>query len=283
MFKKLKSSLNNLKKSLNISKKLEDKKLKKILDQLEEELINSNIAYSVVEKIIDDIKNSKSNEIKGVLEKSIRDILNFEKKDILLSNNKPTKIMFIGVNGAGKTTTIAKLAKKIKDNKKTCVIAAGDTFRAAAIEQIKQHGDNLKVNVISHDYGSDSTAVAYDAVDHANSKKLDFVLIDTAGRNQSNNDLMNELKKMKNKIKPDFTIMVIDSMVGNDSVEQAKKFDSDIGIDGFIITKMDAEETGGAILSSVYETKKPIFYLGTGQGYNDLEEFDIEKIIKQIL
>ena len=283
MFKKLKSSLNNLKKSLNISKKLEDKKLKKILDQLEDELINSNIAYSVVEKIIDDIKNSKSNEIKDVLEKSIRDILTFEKKDILISKNKPTKIMFIGVNGAGKTTTIAKIAKKIKDNKKTCVIAAGDTFRAAAIEQIKQHGDNLEVNVISHDYGSDSTAVAYDAVDHARSKKLDFVLIDTAGRNQSNNDLMNELKKMKNKIKPDFTIMVIDSMVGNDSVEQAKKFDSDIGIDGFIITKMDAEETGGAILSSVYETKKPIFYLGTGQNYENLMEFDIEKIIKQIL
>ncbi|MEK9635334.1 MAG: signal recognition particle-docking protein FtsY [Candidatus Woesearchaeota archaeon] len=283
MFKKLKSSLNKFKENFNVVKKIDESKSKKIINDLEDSLITSNIAYSVIEKLIEDIKDNKSKEIKSTLKKSLDEILSVDKINILDNSNKPTKIMFIGVNGAGKTTTIAKIANLILKNKKSCVIAAGDTFRAAAIEQINEHGKNLGVKVISHDYGSDSTAVAYDAVDHAKSKKIDFVLIDTAGRNQANKDLMNELKKMKNKINPDFTIMVIDSMVGNDSIEQAKNFEEEIGIDGFVMTKTDAEETGGSILSVIYETKKPIVYLGSGQNYEDLTSFDKEKIIKQIL
>ncbi len=283
MFKKLKSSLNKFKENFNVVKKIDESKSKKIINDLEDSLITSNIAYSVIEKLIEDIKDNKSKELKSTLKKSLDEILSVDKINILDKSNKPTKIMFIGVNGAGKTTTIAKLANLILKNKKSCVIAAGDTFRAAAIEQINEHGKNLGVKVISHDYGSDSTAVAYDAVDHAKSKNIDFVLIDTAGRNQANKDLMNELKKMKNKINPDFTIMVIDSMVGNDSIEQAKNFEEEIGIDGFVMTKTDAEETGGSILSVIYETKKPIIYLGSGQNYEDLTSFDKEKIIKQIL
>ncbi|MEK9789091.1 MAG: signal recognition particle-docking protein FtsY [Candidatus Woesearchaeota archaeon] len=283
MFKKLKSSLNKFKENFNVVKKIDESKSKKIINDLEDSLITSNIAYSVIEKLIEDIKDNKSKEIKSTLKKSLDEILSVDKINILDKSNKPTKIMFIGVNGAGKTTTIAKIANLILKNKKSCVIAAGDTFRAAAIEQINEHGKNLGVKVISHDYGSDSTAVAYDAVDHAKSKNIDFVLIDTAGRNQANKDLMNELKKMKNKINPDFTIMVIDSMVGNDSIEQAKNFEEEIGIDGFVMTKTDAEETGGSILSVIYETKKPIVYLGSGQNYEDLTSFDKEKIIKQIL
>ncbi|MEK9774260.1 MAG: signal recognition particle-docking protein FtsY [Candidatus Woesearchaeota archaeon] len=283
MFKKLKSSLNKFKENFNVVKKIDESKSKKIINDLEDSLITSNIAYSVIEKLIEDIKDNKSKEIKSTLKKSLDEILSVDKINILDNSNKPTKIMFIGVNGAGKTTTIAKIANLILKNKKSCVIAAGDTFRAAAIEQINEHGKNLGVKVISHDYGSDSTAVAYDAVDHAKSKNIDFVLIDTAGRNQANKDLMNELKKMKNKINPDFTIMVIDSMVGNDSIEQAKNFEEEIGIDGFVMTKTDAEETGGSILSVIYETKKPIVYLGSGQNYEDLTSFDKEKIIKQIL
>lgn len=283
MFKKLKSSLNKFKENFNVVKKIDESKSKKIINDLEDSLITSNIAYSVIEKLIEDIKDNKSKEIKSTLKKSLDEILSVDKINILDKSNKPTKIMFIGVNGAGKTTTIAKIANLILKNKKSCVIAAGDTFRAAAIEQINEHGKNLGVKVISHDYGSDSTAVAYDAVDHAKSKNIDFVLIDTAGRNQANKDLMNELKKMKNKINPDFTIMVIDSMVGNDSIEQAKNFEEEIGIDGFVMTKTDAEETGGSILSVIYETKKPIIYLGSGQNYEDLTSFDKEKIIKQIL
>jgi len=283
MFKKLKSSLNKFKENFNVVKKIDESKSKKIINELEDSLITSNIAYSVIEKLIEDIKDNKSKEIKSTLKKSLNDILSVDTINILNTINKPTKIMFIGVNGAGKTTTIAKLANLILKNKKSCVIAAGDTFRAAAIEQINEHGKNLGVKVISHDYGSDSTAVAYDAVDHAKSKNIDFVLIDTAGRNQANKDLMNELKKMKNKINPDFTIMVIDSMVGNDSIEQAKNFEEEIGIDGFVMTKTDAEETGGSILSVIYETKKPIIFLGSGQNYEDLTSFDKEKIIKQIL
>ena len=283
MFKKLKSSLNKFKENFNVVKKIDESKSKKIINDLEDSLITSNIAYSVIEKLIEDIKDNKSKELKSTLKKSLDEILSVDKINILDKSNKPTKIMFIGVNGAGKTTTIAKIANLILKNKKSCVIAAGDTFRAAAIEQINEHGKNLGVKVISHDYGSDSTAVAYDAVDHAKSKNIDFVLIDTAGRNQANKDLMNELKKMKNKINPDFTIMVIDSMVGNDSIEQAKNFEEEIGIDGFVMTKTDAEETGGSILSVIYETKKPIIYLGSGQNYEDLTSFDKEKIIKQIL
>ena len=162
-------------------------------------------------------------------------------------------------------------------------MAAGDTFRAAAIEQLEQHGKNLDVKIISHNYGSDSAAVAFDAVEHAKSKNLDYVLIDTAGRNHANEDLMRELEKVKRVVKPHYTILVVDSLTGNDAVDQAKLFGKKIGVDGVILTKTDADERGGAIISVAHESGKPILFLGSGQGYNDLEEFDADKILNQII
>jgi len=267
---------------LNIIKNLEKTKLKKILDELEEGLLTNNVAYSVTEELKKTIKESKPKELKKTLEKKLKEILSADSIDIY-KGEKPIKIMFIGVNGVGKTTTLAKLASHLQKKKKKVVIAAGDTFRAAAIEQIQAHADKLKINLIKHSYGSDAAAVAFDAIEHAKAKKLDYVLIDTAGRSHANEDLMRELEKVKRVSKPDFTILVVDSLTGNDAVDQAKLFGEKIGIEGVILTKADADERGGAIISVAHETGKPILFLGTGQEYKDLKEFNADDIIKQIL
>ena len=267
---------------LNVVKNLEKSKLKKILDELEEELLTNNVAYSVTEELKETIKNSKPKELKKTLEKKLKEILSADSINIY-KGDKPIKIMFVGVNGVGKTTTLAKLASHLQKKKKKVVMAAGDTFRAAAIEQIQAHADKLKINLIKHSYGSDAAAVAFDAIEHAKAKKLDYVLIDTAGRSHANEDLMRELEKVKRVSKPDFTILVVDSLTGNDAVDQAKLFGEKIGIDGVILTKADADERGGAIISVAHEAGKPILFLGTGQEYKDLKEFNADEIIKQIL
>jgi len=281
-FSKISSKVKREASKVNVIKKIESSKLKKLSNDLEDELLSNNIAYGVVNEILDAVKNSNVKNLKIDLKTKLKEILSSEKLNILDTKN-PTIIMLIGVNGAGKTTTLAKLAQKIKKTKKKCVMAAGDTFRAAAIEQLEQHGKNLDVKVISHNYGSDSAAVAFDAVEHAKSKNLDYVLIDTAGRNHANEDLMRELEKVKRVVKPHYTILVVDSLTGNDAVDQAKLFGKKIGIDGVILTKTDADERGGAIISVAHESEKPILFLGSGQGYNDLEEFDADKIINQII
>ena len=289
MFSKLKNTFSKITAKVkreagkvNIIKTIESSKLKKLSNDFEDELLSNNIAYGVVSEILDAVKNSNAKNLKVDLKNKLKEILSSDKLNIFEEKN-PTIIILIGVNGAGKTTTLAKLAQKIKNNKKKCVIAAGDTFRAAAIEQLEQHGKNLDVKVISHNYGSDSAAVAFDAVEHAKSKKLDYVLIDTAGRNHANEDLMRELEKVKRVVKPHYTILVVDSLTGNDAVNQAKLFDAKIGVDGIILTKTDADERGGAIISVAHESGKPILFLGNGQGYNDLEEFDADKILNQII
>ncbi len=281
-FSKISSKVKKEAEKVNVIKKIESSKLKKLSNELEDELLSNNIAYGVVSEILDAVKNSSAKNLKGDLKNKLNEILSSSKLNIFEEKN-PTIIMLIGVNGAGKTTTLAKLAQKIKKSKKKCVMAAGDTFRAAAIEQLEQHGKNLDVKVISHNYGSDSAAVAFDAVEHAKSKKLDYVLIDTAGRNHANEDLMRELEKVKRVVKPHYTILVVDSLTGNDAVDQAKLFGEKIGIDGVILTKTDADERGGAIISVAHESNKPILFLGTGQGYDDFEEFDSNKILNQII
>jgi len=289
MFSKLKNTFSKISAKVkqeagkvNVIKKIEGSKLKKLSNDLEDELLSNNIAYGVVNEILNAVKNSSAKNLKVDLKNKLKEILSSNKINILEEKN-PTIIILIGVNGAGKTTTLAKLAQKIKKNKKKCVMAAGDTFRAAAIEQLEQHGKNLDVKIISHNYGSDSAAVAFDAVEHAKSKNLDYVLIDTAGRNHANEDLMRELEKVKRVVKPHYTILVVDSLTGNDAVDQAKLFGEKIGVDGVILTKTDADERGGAIISVAHESGKPILFLGNGQGYDDLEEFDADKILNQII
>ncbi|MFX1484811.1 MAG: signal recognition particle-docking protein FtsY [Promethearchaeota archaeon] len=189
-------------------------------------------------------------------------------------NAEPTTILFVGVNGTGKTTTLAKLASVFKAKGFSVVIAAGDTYRAGSIEQLEKHAERLNIRLIKQDYGSDAAAVAFDAVAHAKARHIDIVLIDSAGRMQSNKNLLEEMKKIVRVAQPDLKIFVGDALAGNDALSQAKEFHDAIGIDGAILTKVDADPSGGAALSIAFVTGRPVIYVGVGQNYDDLKRFD---------
>jgi fused signal recognition particle receptor len=225
-------------------------------------------------------------EIRAAIKESLEDVLSRGGKSIDLIEEirkaeKPYKIAFVGINGTGKTTTIAKLAYLLKEQGLEPVIAASDTFRAASIEQLEQHTNKIGVKLIKHKYGADAAAVAFDAVEHAKAKGKAAVLIDTAGRMQTNINLMDELKKIIRVIKPDLVIFVGDSLTGNDAIEQARTF-NEARVDAIILTKADADAKGGACLSIAYEIGKPILYLGTGQNYPDLTRFTPEWFIEKV-
>jgi fused signal recognition particle receptor len=198
-------------------------------------------------------------------------------------NRKPLCIVFVGFNGSGKTTSIAKVAKYLLDAGHKPVLAAADTFRAASIEQLEHHGEKLKVKVVKHNYGSDAAAVVFDAITYAEKNMCNVVLADTAGRMHTDKNLMDELKKVIRVNSPDLKILVVDSLTGNDAVAQAKEFNSAVGVDGVVMSKTDVNEKGGSILSVSYTIKKPIVFLGTGQGYKDIESFKPEKFVETIL
>ncbi|MDD5086855.1 MAG: signal recognition particle-docking protein FtsY [Candidatus Nanoarchaeia archaeon] len=278
-----------------ISKKsLSEKQFDELFFELEIALMENNVAVEVIEKIKQDLKKelvekqisrkSVKEIIIDTLKKSIEELFDVDKINLFekINEKKPFVICFVGINGSGKTTTIAKVCRLLQKNNFNCVLAASDTFRAASIEQLQLHADNLKVRLIKHDYGSDPAAVAFDAIKYAESKKQDVVLIDTAGRLHSNSNLMDELKKVVRVAKPDLVIFIGESITGNDCVEQAQKFNDAIGIDGIILTKSDIDEKGGAAVSVSYITKKPILYLGVGQEYDDLKEFEPEIITSNI-
>ena len=191
-------------------------------------------------------------------------------------------MVFVGLNGSGKTTTIAKLAHLLKENKLKCILVAGDTWRKAAIEQLEEHSKKLDIKIVKHSYESDPTSVAFDGVKMAKAHDFDVVLIDTAGRQHSNKNLIEEMKKIVRIIKPDLKIFVGESISGNDLILQVQEFDKAINLDSIILAKTDVDEKGGAIISATYVTRKPIIYLGSGQTYNDLEKFDKNKIIKSL-
>jgi fused signal recognition particle receptor len=196
---------------------------------------------------------------------------------------EPTTILFVGVNGTGKTTTLAKLASVFKEMGFTVVIAAGDTFRAGSIEQLEKHAERLDIRVIKQDYGSDAAAIAYDAVAHAKARHIDIVLIDSAGRMQSNKNLLEEMKKIVRIAEPDLKVFVGDALAGNDALSQAKEFHKAIGIDGAILTKVDADPSGGAALSIAFVTGRPVIYVGVGQNYDDLRKFDPEWFAQRLI
>ena len=281
-------------------KTISDKDIDDILFELEMALLEGDVAMEVAEQIITSVRNDlvgrkikRRNDVsdftREALKKAIENILDIESKDInvLLEEAKktgePLKIMFVGINGTGKTTTIAKISTYYIEKGYTPVIAASDTFRAGAIEQISHHADKLGVKIIKHKKGADPAAVAFDAVEHAKAKGKELVLVDTAGRMQTNVNLMDEMKKIKRVIKPDLIIYVGDALTGNDSVEQAQKFNDAVGIDGIKHTKADADAKGGAALSIGYVIQKPILFLGTGQSYSDIMEFKPEWMVEQII
>lgn len=275
------------------TKQVSEQMFDELFWDLELALLENNVALEVVEKIKFDLKRSLVNKSvpRGQIEKIIVKSLHESIEGLFLPGinllekakaKKPFVICMVGINGSGKTTSIAKLTRYFQDKGFSVVLAASDTFRAAAIDQLQLHADKLGVKIVKHDYGADPAAVAFDAIKHAEASKKDVVLIDTAGRLHSNINLVDEMKKIIRVAKPDLKIFVGESITGNDCVEQAKRFDDAIDIDGIILAKADVDEKGGAAISVSYVTKKPILFLGTGQEYSDLQEFNKEKIIASI-
>lgn len=278
-----------------IERKVSGKDIDSLFDEMEFGLIEANVSLETMDFLKARMKEylvgkqlkrgGIEREVKNTLEKILVEI--FDQGEVGLENivktKKPVSIVFLGFNGSGKTTSIAKLGKYLTSKKFKVVLAAGDTFRAASIEQLDVHGNRLGLKVIKHKYGSDSAAVVYDAVEHAKAKGIDFVLADTAGRSHANRNLMDELKKVVRVNKPDLKILVMDSLTGNDLVEQGRKFDEAVGIDAMIFTKVDVNEKGGGMLSACQAVKKPILYIGLGQEYGDIEIFDAKKFVKDLM
>ena len=280
-------------------KTIQEKHVDDILFELEMELLQGDVAMEVATEVVEGVKNNlvgkkikRSNDITELTYNALRDtvaeIIDIPGKSMTemieekKAQGEPLVVMFVGINGTGKTTTIGKLANYYLKKGYTPVIAASDTFRAGAIEQVTYHADNVGVKIIKHQKGSDPAAVAYDAVEHAKAQGKELVLIDTAGRMQTNTNLMDEMKKIKRVSKPDLVIFVGDALTGNDATEQAKKFNEAIDIDGVILTKADADSKGGASLSIGYVIQKPIMFLGVGQGYDDIKEYDAEWMLNQL-
>ncbi len=280
-------------------KTIQEKHVEDILFELEMELLQGDVAMEVATEVVESVKDDlvgkkikRSNDITEytylALRNAVSDIIDIPGKSMTemieakKAQGEPLVVMFVGINGTGKTTTIGKLANYYLKKGYTPVIAASDTFRAGAIEQVTYHADNVGVKIIKHQKGSDPAAVAYDAVEHARAQGKELVLIDTAGRMQTNTNLMDEMKKIKRVAKPDLVIFVGDALTGNDATEQAKKFNEAIDIDGVILTKADADSKGGASLSIGYVIKKPIMFLGMGQGYDDIMEYDADWMLNQL-
>jgi fused signal recognition particle receptor len=280
---------------------LKAEKLRPILDEFRFNLIENDVAVPVayyitdeLEKRLDGVQMKRLGDRKDLVKETLHEVLveilttketvnlidNIEKKR---KTKEPYTILFVGINGTGKTTTIAKVAKFLMKKGYSVVLSGSDTYRAGSIEQLEEHSKRLGVRMIKHKYGADPAAVAYDAISHAQSRGINVVLIDTAGRIQTDRNLMSELAKIKRVVNPDLTILVIDALIGNDAVLQAEEFHNSVTVDANILTKVDADVKGGASLSVAHVTGKPIIFIGVGQEYEDLEAFEPEKFTNMIL
>ncbi|NWF96366.1 MAG: signal recognition particle-docking protein FtsY [Candidatus Thorarchaeota archaeon] len=291
MLERLRSALDSAATKVT-TKELTEKNLSDAVWELQLVLIQNDVAMEVAERICNITKEKilgsrtgrlekVSTTFKAALHDAVLEVLTpkFPLDPLALAEEKKrrgevTTVMFVGVNGTGKTTTLAKMAKLYLNRGFSVVIAAGDTYRAGSIEQLEKHGQRLGIRVIKQEYGADAAAVAYDTIAHAKAKKIDVVLIDTAGRMQSNKNLLAEMQKIARVASPDMKLFVGDALAGNDALSQAKEFHEAIGIDGAILTKFDADPSGGAALSIAFVTGRPVVYLGIGQGYDDLQRFD---------
>ena len=300
MFEKLRSGLKGLVNKVTITE-LKAENLRPILSEFKISLAENDVALPVAERICDEMEKrlngvqvKRLEDRRKIVEKNLREVLwetmlTNDKIDLLGTveeknkKDEPFVIVFVGINGTGKTTTIAKVARFLNKKGRSVVLACSDTYRAGSIEQLEEHAKRLGIRMITHKYGADPAAVAYDTINHAKAHGINVVLIDTAGRMQTNRNLMNELAKIKRVINPDLTILTVDSLTGNDAVMQAEEFHKSVGIDATILTKVDADVKGGSALSVTYVTQKPILFIGTGQKYEDLEKFNPEKFVQMIL
>jgi len=299
MFERLREKLSGFVDLISTTE-LKAEKLRPILWEFKLALLENDVAMVVADRICEEIeKKLTGKQVKrmGDREKIVKDTLRevlfqifqtptvdlleiAEKKQM---EKEPYVIIFVGMNGTGKTTTIAKIAKFFLKHNYSVVLSCSDTYRAGSIEQLEEHAKRLGVRMIKHQYGADPAAVAFDAVQYAEAHGINVVLIDTAGRMQTNRNLMQQMGKIVRVIKPDLVLFVGDSLAGNDAVVQAEEFGKFVPIDGSILTKVDADVKGGAAVSVSYITKKPILFFGTGQRYDDLESFKPQFLIDQIL
>ncbi len=275
---------------------IREKHLENVLWEMELALMESDVAVEALEEMKAIIKKrlvglrvenraAITPTIEKALKASLVELLSkttFDPQTLLEKRDGPLVIAFVGVNGTGKTTTIARITDWLQQNGKSVVMAASDTFRAGAIEQLELHAQRLGCKFIKHQAGGDPAAVAFDAVEHARAKHRDIVMIDTAGRMQTNSNLMDEMKKIKRVAKPDLIMFVGDSLAGNDAVDQARKFHEAVGIDAVVLTKLDVDAKGGAALSISSAIGQPIAFVGIGQDYGDLMPFDAAWIVERI-
>jgi fused signal recognition particle receptor len=300
MLEKLKNAV-----SLVIDKlsrtELNDNSLNPLLWDFKISLLENDVSLSVAEELCDEIKElllgeavgrfeNKKERINDVIRDSLYKVLQapvnvdlLEEVTIKRRERTPLIIVFVGVNGTGKTTTIAKVANLLIKKGYSVVLAGSDTYRAGSIEQLEGHAKRLGIRMIKHAYRSDAAAVAFDAINYARSHGINVVLVDTAGRMQTNRNLIDEMKKIVKVAKPHLTVLVVDALAGNDSVDQARIFDEAVGINGVILTKLDADVKGGAAISIAFAIKKPILYLGIGQFYDDLTLFDPRFLVESMV
>jgi fused signal recognition particle receptor len=267
------------------------------LDDLELALLQSDVEMGVAQEILDGVEanlvgetrrrlQSTGNIVRDALREALYDVISvgqFDFDERVAEADKPLVIVFTGINGVGKTTTIAKLSEYLEQRGFSSVLANGDTYRAGANEQLREHAANLDRKLIAHEQGSDPTAVIYDAVEYAKANDVDVVLGDTAGRLHTSDDLMAQLEKLDRVIEPDMTLFVDEAVAGQDAVKRAREFNDAAAIDGAVLTKADADSQGGAAISVAHVTGKPILFLGTGQGYDDLSRFDPEDVVDRLL
>jgi len=300
VFEKLRKGLSSAVNKIVVTE-LKAEKLRPILDDFRLNLIENDVAVPVayhiteeLEKRLDGVEVKRLGDRKELVKDTLHEILIeilTTKEEINLVENveqkrqmkEPYTILFVGINGTGKTTSIAKVAQFLMKKGYSVVLSCSDTYRAGSIEQLEEHSRKLGVRMIKHEYGADPAAVAYDAISHAQSRGINVVLIDTAGRIQTDRNLMSELSKIKRVVNPDLTVLVVDALIGNDAVMQAEEFHNSVGIDGTILTKVDADVKGGASLSVAHVTGKPIIFIGVGQNYGDLEAFEPEQFTQMIL
>jgi fused signal recognition particle receptor len=211
------------------------------------------------------------------------DVKFFEALNRCKNEHRPAIVLFVGVNGTGKTSSIAKIGHLLLADGFSVIMAAADTYRTGSIEQIEEHARRIGIRAIKHDYGGDAAAVAFDAVNYAKAHGVNVVLIDSAGRMQTNKNLLEEMKKIVRVVKPDLTILVVDALTGNDAVEQGRIFSEAVTVDGVILTKLDADAKGGSAISMTTIIGKPIFFATVGQNYDDLLPFNPDQMVSKIV
>lgn len=273
-----------------------EKDIEEPLFELQMVLLENDVALPVADEIIRRVKADLTGSrrkigesLHGIVEAALRNALlgvlgeGFDLVSYIRNHERPVRILFTGVNGTGKTTTVAKVASYLKKQGFSVVIGAGDTFRAGALEQIDIHADRLGIKVIQHQPGADPSAVLFDAVQYARAHRIDAVLADTAGRFHNRANLMNQLGKIRRVMEPDLIVYVDEAVAGNDAVIRAHEFEKTVGADAVILTKADMDAKGGAAISIAHTIGKPVMFLGTGQGYDDIVPFSPARVVSELL